>query len=79
MGITTKQINELVKITTENMPLPSVLTLLSATNIEMSEWETNSVIDFIGTNYTVDEILKGIDEHIEQCNFVCKLFSKEKE
>jgi hypothetical protein len=69
--ITNKQLEDLVSITMKDMPLPKVVDLMCCPNDEGCD----SMLTFIKTHYTKEEIEAGITELLERVEFMNQLFS----
>jgi hypothetical protein len=70
--ITKLQLNELISITMENMPLPPIEDMLSIPCD--NDFDVNCVAEFIHKHYSAEDVLRGLNAHLEHCKFVVKLF-----
>jgi len=70
--ITNQNINELMSITMKDLPLPPIEDMLSIPCD--SDFDIDCIAGFIHKHYSAEDILKGLDAHIEHCKFVVRLF-----
>jgi len=74
--ITDQNINELVSITMKDMPLPPIEDMLSIPCD--NDFDINCVAEFIHKHYSIKDVLRGLDAHLEHCKFMMELFGKRK-
>ena len=72
MGITYKELTNLIKLTMIDCPLPSVVDMLCV--IGPDDDETVTMLDFIKSHYTREQIKAGIDEYLKRVDFMQTLF-----
>lgn len=74
-GISESQLIELINMTMQGMPLPPVEDML---NIPCeTDWEFESIVQFVKEHYTSEEIMEGMDKQIERLKLIKQIYFKE--
>jgi hypothetical protein len=69
--ITHKSLEDLIATTLQDLPLPRVVDLLSCSDADSQD----SILTFVKTHYSEEEIKIGIDEFLGRIDFINRLFS----
>ncbi len=67
MGVTHKQMSELVNMVLKDIPRPPIQDMLSI-HCKTAE-ETQLIVRFIKKHYTSDEVLEAFDQHLEKIKY----------
>lgn len=70
--ITTEQAKELIGVTIQDLPLPSVADILCA--IGPDDEDAKTMLNFIKSHYAREQMRAGIDEYFERLEFMNKLY-----
>ena len=74
MAVTKNDLEEIIKVTMKDCPLPSVVSLLHCA----TEEDIDIIVAFIKEHYTEEQIKKGAKEYLKHIEFMQQLYGGKK-